>query len=243
MQCPKSLLLGPLLLLATACGDGAGPAAAAGGSAPATAAAGSGSSAGGSSAPTAGGSTAAGGGGAGSVSVPLAGSGQAIGGGDQGALFDVAVEVMPQAGGGMAAGGAGGGSGIPGDGKSATSMIRGALGGTALFVQTGEDVMLVVNLTNCADGNHQFRIHDGYSCDNPSTEGMPWGARGTGIGPESGIACSGGKGTLMYTRSGSDKTKNWTVADHAQATDITAHVVIVSDQNDPNSRAACGNFF
>jgi hypothetical protein len=47
----------------------------------------------------------------------------------------------------------------------------------------------------------------------------------------------------MYTRSGADKTKNWTVGDHVQETDLTAHVVIISDEKDPNSRAACGNFF
>jgi hypothetical protein len=185
----------------------------------------------------------AGGGGSGSTTVTLAGSGQALGGGDQGSLFEMGVEVMPPEMGGAATGGSGGGSGIPGDGKMATSMIRGSIGGTAVFKQTGEDVSLVVNLTNCPDGNHQFRIHDGYSCDNASTMGMPWAARGTGIGPANGIACSGGKGMLTYTRLGSDKTKNWTVADHAQETDVTAHVVIVSDEKDPNSRASCGNFF
>jgi hypothetical protein len=175
--------------------------------------------------------------------VPLAGSGQAVGGGDQGQLFgpDMSVPIMPVEMGGS--GGSGGGKAIPGDGNLFTSMIRGAISGTATFTQRGEDVDLVVNLTSgCADGNHQFRIHDGYSCDSPSTEGMPW-SRGTGIGPAEGIACTGGKGMLMYTRSGADKTKNWTVGDHVQETDLTAHVVIVSDEKDPNSRAACGNFF
>jgi len=176
--------------------------------------------------------------------VPLAGSGQAIGGGDQGSFFnpDMSVQVMPPEMGGSGGTGMGGAGGIPGDGKSFTSMIKGSISGTAVFTQKVEDVNLVVNLTNCPDGNHQFRIHDGYSCDNASTEGMPW-TRGTGIGPDAGIACSGNKGTLTYTRSGADKTKNWTVGDHVQETDLTAHVVIVSDEKDPNSRAACGNFF
>jgi hypothetical protein len=176
------------------------------------------------------------------MNVPLAGSGQAVGGGDQGMFFspDMAVDIMPPA---MGGSGGSGGAGIPGDGNTFTSMIKGSISGTAVFTQKLEDVELVVNLSNCPDGNHQFRIHDGYSCDNATTEGMPWGARGTGIGPESGIACSGGKGMLMYTRSGADKTKNWTVGDHVQETDLTAHVVIVSDEKDPNSRAACGNFF
>ena len=153
---------------------------------------------------------------------------------------DMAVDIMPPA---MGGSGGSGGAGIPGDGNTFTSMIKGSISGTAVFTQKLEDVELVVNLNNCPDGNHQFRIHDGYSCDNATTEGMPWGARGTGIGPDSGIACSGGKGMLMYTRSGADKTKNWTVGDHVQETDLTAHVVIVSDEKDPNSRAACGNFF
>jgi hypothetical protein len=175
--------------------------------------------------------------------VTLAGSGQAIGDGDQGMLFgpDGAVPIMPP----ETTGGSGGsgGSGIPGDGNMFTSMIRGSINGTAVFTQKGEDVTVVVNLNSgCADGNHQFRIHDGYSCDSASTEGMPW-TRGTGIGPANGIACTGGKGMLMYTRSGADKTKNWTVGDHVQETDLTAHVVIVSDEKDANSRASCGNFF
>ncbi len=177
------------------------------------------------------------------MNVPLAGSGQAIGGGDQGTFFnaDMSVQVMPPEMGGSSSGGTSGS--IPGDGNSYTSTIKGSINGTAVFTQKGEDVELTVNLGNCPDGNHQFRIHDGYSCDNAATEGVPWAARGTGIGPDSGIACSNNKGTLTYTRSGADKTKNWTVGDHVVETDLTAHVVIVSDEKDPNSRASCGNFF
>jgi hypothetical protein len=105
-------------------------------------------------------------------------------------------------------------------------------------------VIIVVDLTGgCADGNHQFRIHDGGSCDSASTEGMPWSPRGTGLGPDTGIPCTGGKGKLNYTRKGDDKTKNLTVGDHNPETDLTTHVVIVSDEKDPSSRASCGNFF
>jgi hypothetical protein len=121
-------------------------------------------------------------------------------------------------------------------------MIKGSISGTATFTQKGEDVELRVELRNCPTGNHQFRIHDGYSCDSALTRGMPW-SRGTGIGPDSGIACVNDEGTLAYTRSGADKTKNWTVGDHVQETDLTAHVVIVSDEKDPSSRAAFGHFF
>ena len=64
-----------------------------------------------------------------------------------------------------------------------------------------------------------------------------------GLGPDTGIACTGGKGKLNYTRKGDDKTKNLTVGDHNPETDVTTHVVIVSDEKDPSSRASCGNFF
>lgn len=199
-------------------------------------------SAGGGAAPTAGAASGGSSTGGSVNNVPLAGSGQALGGGDQGMLFGPGGSVKltpPEMG-----GGGGGGPVIPGDGNTVTSMIRGGIDGTATFTQKGEDVTVVVELTGkCGDGNHQFRIYDGYSCDAPSTEGEPWVPRGVGIGPDSGIACSNGKGSLTYTRSGTDKTKNWTVADHVQETDLTAHVVIVSDEKDPNSRAACGNFF
>jgi hypothetical protein len=229
----RYLLSIPLLLLGLACSGGADPETAQGGSG------GTGATAG--AAPTTGGTATTSGGSP--MNVPLAGSGQAIGGGDQGVFFtpDMSVEVMPPV--VMGGSGGSGGSGPPGDGNMFTSTIKGSISGTAEFKQTGEDVDLVVNLTNCPDGNHQFRIHDGYSCDNESTEGVPWGLRGTGIGPDSGIACSGGKGMLTYKRSGEDKTRNWTVGDHVQETDLTAHVVIVSDEKDGNSRAACGNFF
>jgi len=226
-----------LVLFAVACGDageatGSGGAASTGGSAVATA--GSTSSVGGSA------STA----GSAPVVVTLAGSGQAIGGGDQGSLFppDGSVPIMPPDTAGTGSGG--GGPVIPGDGKIAKSTLGGSIQGSATFTQMGEDVRIVVDLTGgCANGNHMFRIHDGGSCDNASTEGNPWTPRGTGIGPDTGIVCSGNKGKLDYTRKGDDKTKNLTVGDHNPDTDVTTHVVIVSDEKDPNSRASCGNFF
>ena len=103
-------------------------------------------------------------------------------------------------------------------------------------------VFVVVDLTSgCADGNHRFTIHDGGSCDSDATDGKPWSPRGTELGND--IKCSGGKGKLEYTRKGDDKTKNLTVGDHNTETDLTAHVVIVSDEKDLSSRASCGNFF
>jgi hypothetical protein len=225
-----------LLLGGVACGD-PGDATGTGAGGTANAMAGSASTTGGTS------SVSTGGTGGTLTHVPITPSGQAVGGGDQGQLFgpDMSVPIMPVEMGGS--GGSGGGKAIPGDGNVFTSKLQMAMQGTAVFSQKGEDVDLVVTITGgCADGYHQFRIHDGYSCDSPTTEGNPW-SRGTGIGPAEGIKCSGGKGSLMYTRSGADKTKNWTVGDHVQETDLTAHVVIISDEKDPNSRASCGNFF
>jgi hypothetical protein len=231
-------LAAPLFFLAAACGAGGNGSNGAGGtdSAAGTATGTSGSSA------TSGGSSTTGGS---ATVVTLAGSGQAIGGGDQGSLFpaDGSVPIMPPDMGGT---GGGGGTGpvIPGDGKMVTSMIRGSINGTAVFSQKGEDVTVVVNLTSgCADGKHMFRIYNGDSCDNAGTEGMPWLPRGTGFGAADGIPCSGGKGMMMDTRLGADKTKNITVGDHVLDTDVSTHVVIVSDEKDPNSRASCGNFF
>jgi Cu/Zn superoxide dismutase len=176
------------------------------------------------------------------VPVPLAGSGQAIGGGDHGSLFppDGSVPIMPPDVGGSGSGG--GATTIPGDGNEAKSTLEGNIKGSATFTQTGEDVRILVDLTSgCADGKHRFTVHTGGSCDSDATDGDPWSPRGTELGND--ITCSGGKGKLDYTRSGTDKTKNLTVGDHETATDVTAHVVIVSDEKDLNSRAACGNFF
>jgi hypothetical protein len=221
----------PLLLLALACGPAEGSGTDGG--------SGSGNSSAGTGNPVSGGSGTGGSG----ATVTLAGSGQALGGGDQGMAFgpNDAVQIMPPMMGGSSAGGSGGsgGSGIPGDGKSMEATLRTGMSGTALFTQTGEDVTMVMKLTGgCSDGSHTITINDGYACDNATTEGVPWGERGTGFGP---IMCSGGKGELTYTRSGADKTKNWTVADHVQETDVTAHVLIISDG--ANIRAACANFF
>jgi hypothetical protein len=229
---PRLALCAPLLLLLNvACGaggdDATGSVAGSGGDA--AAAAGAASSAGGT------------GSGAGaSAVVPLAGSGQALGGGDQGSLFppDGVVPIMP-----VETGGTGGAAPtIPGDGHVAKSTLGGGISATATFTQTGLDVSIVVDITSgCKDGDHRFQIYDGLSCDSESTEGNPWSPRGTELGPD--IACSGGKGKATYLRKGDDSTKNITVSDHNPETDVTTHVVILSDEQDTSSRAACGNFF
>jgi hypothetical protein len=147
--------------------------------------------------------------------------------------------MPPQTMGGGATGGSGGGSGIPGDGQMMTGTLRRGMSGTADFSQTGEDVTVVFNITGgCSDGPHNIVIYDGYACDGTHTEGKPWGERGTGFGP---IVCSNDKGTLTYTRSGADKTKNWTVADHVAETDVTARVLLF--ESDGDYRHGCMNFF
>ncbi len=228
-----------LLLFAIACSDAGGEASDTGGTA-----------SGGGSASTAGSSSMNSGAGNNTAGVPtvvhLGGSGQALGGGDQGSLFppDSSVPIMKVVMGGTGGGGAGAPNTIPGDGHSASSTLGGSIQGKATFTQMGVDVMVVVNLTGgCNTGNHMFRIYDGDSCDDAKTEGMPWVPRGVGLGSDTGIACTNGKGSLNYTRKGDDKTKNLTVASHDYETDLTTHVVIVSDEKDPNSRASCGNFF
>jgi hypothetical protein len=143
-------------------------------------------------------------------------------------------------------GGEGGdGDGPPGDGNVATSMIGGSVSGTAIFTQTGIDVAVVIELNNCPAGAHPIRIHGGFSCDNDSTiEGVWDGERGAGIGGmESVIMCDGSNGSLTYTRPGDNPALNWTVGDHNLDTDVTAHVIIISEVDNLGQRVACGNFF
>jgi Cu/Zn superoxide dismutase len=143
--------------------------------------------------------------------------------------------------GGTSAGGSGGtgGGGPPGDGNEATSTIRGSVSGTATFTQTGVSVTVEINLTGCPSGDLVFTIHDGFSCDNADTEGVPWGARGE-IGT---VNCNGNSGSGTFTRDGTDSNANWTVADHTLETDVSAHVIIVTTPADSETRIACGNFF
>jgi hypothetical protein len=167
-----------------------------------------------------------------------------VGGTDNGGLFGPnAVPYDPASAGGTGGtgtGGTGGMEGPPGDGNVATSTIKGDVDGTATFTQTGIDVTVVIELTKCPDGDLVITIHDGYACDNESTEGEPWdGSRGE-IGT---VACSGNSGSLTVTRPGSDTATNRTVADHNLDTDLSAHVLIVTKPAEPDTRIACGNFF
>jgi hypothetical protein len=125
----------------------------------------------------------------------------------------------------------------------ATSRVQGSVRGTAEFRQQGTSVTAVVDLTGCTDGRYELSIHEGFACDHDGAIGGVWdGPRGAGLGePGGGVACSGGQIALTYTRAGNDPSTNWTVGDHAAATDVTPHVIIVRDSN--GKRVACGNFF
>ncbi len=168
------------------------------------------------------------------------------GGSDSGGLFGPnAVPFDPASLGGSAGSGVGGsggsgGSGPPGDGNVAVGTFRRGLSGTVTFTQTGTDVTAEVDITGgCPGGDVVLTIHDGYSCDNADTEGVPWGERGE-IGT---VTCNGSSATGTFMRAGSDPNTNWTVADHNLDSDLTGHVLIGTPADDATNRIACANFF
>jgi hypothetical protein len=170
----------------------------------------------------------AGSGAAGTVAMASGGSG----GFDQGQLFTDAAAVMPDPGTSTPDAATHTDAGTP-PAPTATLHI-GGFGLTAVFSQKGVDVTMVVNATNCAQGNHTLQLHGGFSCDNAGTEGPVWdGKRGDGI-PQ--LTCGADKhGTLTYTRTGADLSMNWTVGDHSTKTDVTLHPGSVD--------TSCGTFF
>jgi hypothetical protein len=120
----------------------------------------------------------------------------------------------------------------PGDGNVGTCHI-GGMNFVLVFTQKGTDVTMVVTASNCAAGSHTFQIRGGFSCDNASTEGGVWdGRRGDGIPM---LTCANNKGTLTYTRLGTDPATNWTVGDHNTKTDVTLHPM--------SADSSCGTFF
>jgi hypothetical protein len=173
----------------------------------------------------------------GAAGAPSATGTGGAGGVDQGLLFtDAAVVSLASADAGATStpdatvGDAG--NAIPGDGNVGTCHIGGS-NFVLVFTQKGKDVTMVVTATNCAAGTHTFQIHAGFSCDNAGTEGGVWdGARGAGIPT---LTCANNKGTLTYTRAGTDPTTNWTVGDHNTKTDVTLHPM--------SADSSCGTFF
>jgi hypothetical protein len=156
---------------------------------------------------------------------------------DQGHLFTdaaVATSAPADAGGGPApdAQAAETSKTTPGDGNTSTCHV-GGMTYVLVFTQKGTDVTMVVTASNCAAGSHTIQIHGGFSCDNAGTEGGVWdGMRGAGIPA---LSCANNKGTLTYTRAGTDPTTSWTVGDHNTKTDVTLHPMSVD--------TSCGTFF
>jgi hypothetical protein len=146
-----------------------------------------------------------------------------------------------------AAGTGAAGTGAAGAGaKQAVAMIaplpNGTIMGTATFTQNGNDVTLQVDLTNCPMGVHGIHIHAGSACTSEATQGMHWAPpRGEMIGTASSeITCDAQmKGTLTYTRMGTQANLKWTIGD-GSATDVIGHPVVVHGVNGSTARHGCG---
>jgi hypothetical protein len=170
------------------------------------------------------GSGGGGGSGDGSGGRPSNGSGgtQGNGGFDDGTLFGDAAPPAP-ADASVSSGDAS--SDANGQGSGMAVKMFPALNITLSFTQKGTDVTLVATHKGC--GPITIQIHNGFSCDNLSTQGGIWdGKRGDGI--TGSVACDAAQiGKLTYTRPGSDPTLNWTVGDHNAKTDVTYHPIFV----------------
>jgi Cu/Zn superoxide dismutase len=174
------------------------------------------------------------------------GGGMAAAAGMGGAGGMAAAAGMGGAGGAGGMGGAaGGGAGAGAGDASAVATIMpfgdgNMVTGTATFTQTGTDVMLVVSLMNCPDGEHGVHIHEGTSCADATMQGAHWGpTRGEGI-PN--VMCTGNAGMAMVTRAATDAMLAWSVGGD-MASDIVGHAFVVhaaTDSADPMVRIGCG---
>jgi hypothetical protein len=133
--------------------------------------------------------------------------------------------------------------------RTATCTLRafdgGIIQGAASFTQMGADVAVRIDLMPCPAGTHVVQIFDGYSCDSVESQGNLWDPpRGENLGSEaSTITCGAdNKGSLIFTRRGTDPRTSWTVSDGNEATDVTRKLVIVFAADDPTHRNACGQF-
>jgi Cu-Zn family superoxide dismutase len=158
----------------------------------------------------------------------------------------------PDAGGGGSDSGAGGDSGGtggdsgPGDGGPVARFARAdieeaegdtGITGTATFAETASGMGLVLNLTSCPDGAHPWHIHEGTGCATREEQGMHWGpARGEGL-PD--VVCSGGTGSVVYTRDPSDPALAWTIGDGAES-DVLGHPIVIHGATDGTERIGCG---
>ncbi len=197
----------------------------------------SGSSQGGSSAGSGGTSSAAGtmaSSGSGGASAGTAAGGTAAGAGGS------------TAGSGGAAGGSGGASGGSGGSGGAGALTAvanitgvgpgaGKVTGTATFTQGATMTTLVLNLTQCPDGEHSSHLHLMKNCGNNGTDAGGHWPNGEMLGT---YTCAGGKITKEVMR-GTDK---WTIGGDA-ATDITKYSFMVhamSDEDGSGDRIGCG---
>lgn len=111
--------------------------------------------------------------------------------------------------------------------------------GTVTFVQSGADVTVTYNVTDCPEGTHPTHLHSGTGCGNRGEMGMHWDPpRGENI-PD--LVCdASGNGTLTYTREGSMPALAWTIGDGA-ATDIVGLPVVIHGADpDTDPRIGCG---
>jgi hypothetical protein len=147
-------------------------------------------------------------------------------------------------GGGGAAGGAGksgtgGSAGAGGAGKTAVAMLMPTTGnqltGTGTFTQNGQNVTLVIQVTNCPAGGHASHIHLNKNCgSNGDDAGGHWVPQGEVI-PE--ITCAAdGTGTATVTPTAG----TWTIG--SGTGDVTTHALMVHVGNNasPGGRMACG---
>lgn len=117
-----------------------------------------------------------------------------------------------------------------------TGETEATTSGLVTFTTDGDVVTITYELENCPDGEHQTHIHEGDGCGSREAQGMHWGPeRGEGI-PN--IVCSGGTGSLTYSRNADDAKTLWTV-DDGEDTDIVGHPVVIHGLSS-SDRIACG---
>lgn len=161
---------------------------------------------------------------------------------------------------GSGASGATGGTGTGGSGgseadASASAEIAGKSGseatGSAVFTLVGDQVTLVVQVANVAEGTHGFHIHETGDCsaDDAMSAGGHWnpeghdhGMLGTGhLGDIGNIeVAADGTGTLTMM------TDLWEIGD-GSTTDVVGHAVVLHENEDdqtstanPGARIGCG---
>lgn len=185
-----------------------------------------GANTGGSGNPSAGGATTGGAGGA----TMTGGAGGAMVGGSGGATGGT---------GGAVTGGSGGAAAADATAVASIIAVDGSnIAGSATFTQVGNNVTLVIDLTDCPAGPHASHLHENKDCGGTAAAdaGGHWEPNGIDLGN---YTCASGIGHLEITRT----TAMWTIGGDA-ATDVTTHAIMVHAAGDPNAgeKIACGLF-